>query len=223
MKHGEKRWMCWKPRRRFVKVRSAQGVEGWTDSNLLLTPQQMDDLRRLADSAAKLPSQGTATVFDPLNVHADPSRQSPSFFQIPESGAVEVIGHRVTPRIAPQSTAPPVHRSTLPAKKSKGKESKRSSTRCRTCPSRLLLPPTGSSSPVPVQPTSPVLRLPRQKSRVARRLDAGPDQRRQSRLGAFQNADHVDPRQKSAQYTRKVTASPPIFPLATSKTKRRTT
>jgi hypothetical protein len=31
-------------RRRFIKVRTAQGVEGWTDSNLLLTEQHMADL-----------------------------------------------------------------------------------------------------------------------------------------------------------------------------------
>ena len=97
--HGDKLEVL-ETRRRFVKVRTPQGIEGWTDSNLLLTPQQMDDLRRLADSAAKLPSQGTATVFDTLNIHAEPSRQSPSFFQIPEAGAVEVIGHRIAPRVS---------------------------------------------------------------------------------------------------------------------------
>src|SRR5712671_252851 len=79
-----------------LKLRTAQGVEGWTDSNLLLTEQHMNDLRRLADSAAKLPSQGSATVYDVLNMHTEPTRLSPSFFQIPEGAAVEVIGHKLT-------------------------------------------------------------------------------------------------------------------------------
>jgi hypothetical protein len=121
-KHGEKLDVL-ETRRRFVKVRTAEGVEGWTDSNLLLTPQQMDDLKKLADSAAKLPTEGSATVFDTLNVHAEPNRQSPSFFQVPEGGAVEVIGHRVAPRVAPVvPSAAPVVRKTTPARKSKGKE-----------------------------------------------------------------------------------------------------
>ena len=125
VKHGEKLDVL-ETRRRFVKVRTAQGLEGWTDSNLLLTPQQMDDLRKLADAAAKLPSQGAATVYDALNMHAEPSRQSPSFFQIPESGSVEVIGHRIAPRFSQAPVvAPPVRRSST-AKKTKGKESKRS-------------------------------------------------------------------------------------------------
>jgi hypothetical protein len=117
--HGE-RLEILETRRRFVRVRTPEGVEGWTDENLLLTQPQMDDLHRLAESAAKLPSQGTATVYDALNMHAEPNRQSPSFYQIPESGSVEVIGHRVAPRYPAAPPPPaPVHRASVPAKKSK--------------------------------------------------------------------------------------------------------
>ena len=114
-------------RRRFVKVRTPEGVVGWTDANLLLSPVQMEDLRRLAEMAGKLPSMGKASVFDALNMHVDPSRQSPSFYQIPESGSVDVIAHKVAPRIAP--VAPqhaPVRRSAPSSKKTKAKESRRS-------------------------------------------------------------------------------------------------
>jgi len=112
-------------RRRFIKVRTAQGVEGWTDSNLLLTEQHMADLRRLAESAAKLPSQGSATVYDVLNMHTEPRRQSPSFFQIPEGGTVEVIGHQLTQHggSPPAPRAAPVVRKSAPPKK-KGKDGK---------------------------------------------------------------------------------------------------
>jgi Bacterial SH3 domain len=49
-------------RRRFVKVRTSQGVEGWTDENLLLTEKQMEGLRWLADNSKRFPSQGVATA-----------------------------------------------------------------------------------------------------------------------------------------------------------------
>jgi len=104
VQHGE-RLAVLETRRRFVRVRTAQGVEGWTDSASLLTQQQVDDLNKLAASVAHFPSQGTGTVFDALNVHTAPSRQAPSFAQIPENGTLEVIGHRVTPRSTP-SAAP---------------------------------------------------------------------------------------------------------------------
>jgi hypothetical protein len=132
-RHGDKLDVL-EMRRRFIKVRTAEGVVGWTDSNLLLSPQQMDDLRRLAETAARLPSQGSATAFDVLNIHAEPSRQSPSFFQIPESGVVEVIAHRLTPRVTPQPPVP-VRRSTVP-RRTRDKETKRAFA--------LLMPPPPS-------------------------------------------------------------------------------
>ena len=94
-------------RRRFVRVRTSKGLEGWTDANFLLSQQQVSDLDQLAEYAAKLPSQGSGTTYDSLNVHVGPSRQAPSFTQIPEGGAVEVLQHRVSPRTAVMPPAPP--------------------------------------------------------------------------------------------------------------------
>ncbi len=124
VRHGDKLDVL-ELRRRFIKVRTGQGVEGWTDSNLLLTDQQMDDLRRLAADAAKLASQGKATAFDTLNMHSAPARQSPSFFQIGENEPVDVIGHRLAPHSAPPEAVhlpAPVKRAV--PKKPKGKEAR---------------------------------------------------------------------------------------------------
>jgi hypothetical protein len=126
-KHGD-RLDVLETRRRFVRVRTEQGIVGWTDANLLLTQQQMDDLHRLAQSAAKLPSQGAATVLDTLNMHADPNRQSPSFYQIPEAGSVDVIGHRVAPRYPPAAPSVPVHHASPPASARKSKAKVKGST-----------------------------------------------------------------------------------------------
>ncbi len=110
-------------RRRFVRVRTDKGVEGWTDARDLLSEQQMADLRKLAESTAKLPSQGDATVFAELNVHAEPYRTSPSFFQIAEGATVEVVGHRVTPHgPPPASLKAPVKRAASASKKAAAKK-----------------------------------------------------------------------------------------------------
>jgi len=99
LQHGE-RLEVLETRRRFVRVRTSKGLEGWTDANYLLSQQQVADLDRLAEFAAKLPSQGKGTTFDSLNVHTAPSRQAPSFTQITEGGAADVLVHRVSPRNA---------------------------------------------------------------------------------------------------------------------------
>lgn len=92
VKHGEQLDVI-QVRRRFVRVRTNAGAEGWTDARNLLTPEQMEDLQELAKHAAKLPSQGDGAVYDTLNMHAEPSRQSTSFYQITEGMRVEVVDH----------------------------------------------------------------------------------------------------------------------------------
>jgi hypothetical protein len=136
VKHGDKLDVL-ELRRRFIKVRTAQGIEGWTDSNLLLTDQQMDDLRHLANDASKLISQGKATPFDVLNMHSAPVRQSPSFFQIAEGETVDVIGHRLTTHSA---VAEPVHLP-APAKRSVPKKPKAKDTKSTQAPPMPTPPP----------------------------------------------------------------------------------
>ncbi len=124
VKHGEKLDIL-EYKRRFVKVRTAQGAEGWTDNRQLLTPEQMAGLRRMAESASKYPSQGAATVFEPLNMHTEPNRVSPSFWQIPNDAKVDVIGHKLAPRTqAPQNAAvTPAPQPRTPRRKSKDRSS----------------------------------------------------------------------------------------------------
>ncbi len=91
VKHGDRLDII-DVRRRLVRVRTVNGAEGWVDANLLLSAQQMDELRKLAEDSRKLPSQGAATVFEALNMHTEPNRPSPSFHQIPEGGAGRSAG-----------------------------------------------------------------------------------------------------------------------------------
>ncbi len=195
VKHGDKLDVI-EIRRRFIKVRTAQGVEGWTDSNLLLTDQQMGDLRRLAEDAAKLESQGKATPFDVLNMHSAPARQSPSFFQIAEGESVEVIGHRLAPHAAPPEPVrlpAPVKRAP-PTKKSKAKEAKAAQAppdaTSSAASSKLAgsFQTSGRRAPG-THATCPTCA----RGRAAvRRLEPGTDQGRQGRLGAGPHVDDVD-------------------------------
>jgi hypothetical protein len=84
--------------RRWYKVRTKKGVEGWTDDRELLDTGQMNRLKELAKETAGLPSQGVATTFDTLNLHTEPNRFSPSFLQVKEGEKFDVIAHRVLAR-----------------------------------------------------------------------------------------------------------------------------
>jgi hypothetical protein len=139
LKHGD-RVEILQTRRRFVKVRTEKGVEGWTDNRQLMTPEQMKELSDFSERSATLPSQGSATVFGTLNMHAEPSRQSPSFYQIAEGLPVEVIGHRISPRVAPAPPPPPrIAKPVQPAKKKKAEKAELT----------IPLPPKGPSPKPP--------------------------------------------------------------------------
>lgn len=100
VKHGD-RLQILQRRRRFLKVRTERGLEGWIDERLLLSPDEIAELRQFSDQSKSMPSQGVASTYDTLNIHTEPNRRSPSFLQVKEGEKLEVIGHRVTPRVTP--------------------------------------------------------------------------------------------------------------------------
>ncbi len=98
--HGERLEII-QQRRRFLKVRTRKGQEGWTDERLLLSTAEVARLKRFNQQARSLPSQGTATTYDALNIHTEPSRYSPSFVQVKQGEKFDVLGHELAPRKAP--------------------------------------------------------------------------------------------------------------------------
>ena len=123
LKHGDKLDVI-ESRRRFVKVRTQQGQAGWTDDHQLLSPEQMQGLDRQAAAAKNMPSQGTASVYEALNMHADPTRSSPGFEQLKEGTKVDVLEHRLVSRVpqAPPTILAPVPKPKPTHRRSKGKD-----------------------------------------------------------------------------------------------------
>lgn len=121
VKHGD-RLEILQQRRRFLRVRTPSGAEGWTDERQLIAVEDMQKLRDLAKRAHQMPVQGQATSFGDLNVHTQPARQSPSFLQIRENEKVDVLLHTTTPRteLPRKPLIPPVQ----PRKKSVAEEKK---------------------------------------------------------------------------------------------------
>ncbi len=157
VKHGD-RLEILQRRRRFLRVRTPAGAEGWTDERLLLSADDMASLRDLAVRAARLPAQGQATTYGDLNVHTLPARQSPSFLQIKEKDKVDVLAHIVAPRtdLPRKPLIPP------PPKRAK-LEPKRATAR----PSKYPPPP------MPKPPTPPADWLDLSKTDLDEEEDAG--------------------------------------------------
>jgi len=110
VKHGDHLEIL-RVHRVFVQVRTAGGAEGWTSASQLMSAGDMEDMKQLAERAAKMPVQGEATVYDALNVHTLPASHSPSFMQLAAKEKFAVLAHVVAPRIdlprAPLVPPPP--------------------------------------------------------------------------------------------------------------------
>jgi hypothetical protein len=106
VRHGERVEIVQR-RRRFLRVRTSGGAEGWTEERQLLNTAELESLKDLSERAAKLPSQGLGVPFNgDLNVHTQPDRLSPSFLLIKEKEKVDVLAHVMLPRV--QSQRPPL-------------------------------------------------------------------------------------------------------------------
>jgi SH3-like domain-containing protein len=123
VKHGDKLEIL-QTRRKFLRVRTPDRKEGWTDERSLLAAADMKALRDLAKNSAKLPNQGVAIAYQPLNIHTQPSMTSPSFLQLKENDKVEVLQSMLLPRTDAARTPliPPAPKKTkAPPKKDRSK------------------------------------------------------------------------------------------------------
>jgi hypothetical protein len=149
VKHGE-RLDVLSVRRRFMRVRTASGAEGWCDSEKLLTTEQMARLRAVAEAAAKLPSQAEATVFDARNVHTEPHRLAPSFLMLKEEERFHVLGHRLVARGPYESeVTKKIEKASAPLPRKRPGRSSKSKDRPKK-DDDVELPPMPAAPPVPV-------------------------------------------------------------------------
>lgn len=115
-------------KRRFVQVKTDKGAEGWVDSRQLLSKQQMDQLIEDSRREVSLPSMGSATVFDALNMHIEPDRLSAAFAQIAAGASVDVLAHKAAPKTTAPASAPNLAFVKTPAPPSKHSRKQRNKT-----------------------------------------------------------------------------------------------
>lgn len=100
LKHGDKVEII-DVQRKMVKVETSSGSQGWVDSADLLSSDQMKEIQKDREKQRALPVQGSATAFEILNIHIEPTRRSPAFAQIAEGGTVQILGRTRAPKNAP--------------------------------------------------------------------------------------------------------------------------
>jgi len=90
VKNGERVEVLEKSKR-FVRVRSPRGEEGWMESRHLVGPEVADAFAQLAREGASLPAQGRGAARAELNMHSTPGRDTDHFYRLDDGTKVEIL------------------------------------------------------------------------------------------------------------------------------------
>jgi hypothetical protein len=87
--------------KRFVRVRSPRGEEGWIQERYLTDQQTYDQFQRLAEQFKNAQAQATATTEDQVKVHVLPGRKTGYLYLLNEKQKVEMLQRQTVDRNAP--------------------------------------------------------------------------------------------------------------------------
>src|SRR5689334_3309408 len=87
--------------KRFLRVRSPRGEEGWVQERFLADQATFDQFQRLADQFKSTPAQATATTEEQVKVHVLPGRKTGYLYLLNEKQKVDMLQRQTVDRNAP--------------------------------------------------------------------------------------------------------------------------
>ncbi|HWS97299.1 MAG TPA: SH3 domain-containing protein [Candidatus Methylomirabilis sp.] len=133
--------------RRFVRVRTDKGVEGWIEQRSLVSQEVYDGFQKLAADTRAQEVQGHGATRAELNMHLTPSRDGEHLYQLKEGEKVEILKRATTDKNAPKPPPPPKP-GAPPKPQTKGKDQKAGTTPPQT-------PAATDASPPATPPAKP--------------------------------------------------------------------
>lgn len=77
--------------RRFARVRTAAGIEGWVEQRYLVSQQVYDGFQKLEQAEKGAVAQGTATTRNDLNLHVEPGRDTEHLYQLNQGSKISLL------------------------------------------------------------------------------------------------------------------------------------
>jgi hypothetical protein len=93
--------------RRFARVRTASGAEGWIEQRSLVPQSVYDGFQRLAQQAQNAPVQATGTTRNDTNIHLDPGRETEHLYQLNQGSKVSIVKRATAEKTVPGAPAKP--------------------------------------------------------------------------------------------------------------------
>lgn len=91
--------------KRFVRVRTAQKVEGWVELRALVPRETYDQFQQLVKENRATPVEGHGLTRVELNMHVSPGRETDTLYQLGENSKVEILKRTTTGRATPEEIA----------------------------------------------------------------------------------------------------------------------
>jgi len=77
--------------RRFARVRTANGLEGWVEQRYLVNQKVFDAFQNMAQQEKDSPVEGIATTRNETNLHVEPGRDTEHLYQLAEGAKVSIM------------------------------------------------------------------------------------------------------------------------------------
>src|SRR5579871_367011 len=100
VKNGERLAVLEKSRR-FVRVRTADGKEGWVEERYLVGQDVFDQMQKLADDNRNAPVMASGATENDTNIHIAPGRDSEHLYQLKEGAKVQILKRATAPKSRP--------------------------------------------------------------------------------------------------------------------------
>jgi SH3-like domain-containing protein len=77
--------------RRFARVRTSTGAEGWLEQRYLVSKETYDAFQKLAEEVRNEPAQATGIAHNQTNIHLEPERDAEHLYQIDQGAKLSVL------------------------------------------------------------------------------------------------------------------------------------
>ena len=93
--------------RRFARVRTAVGAEGWIEQRSLVPQSVYDGFQKLAQQQQNVPVQATGTTRNDTNIHLDAGRETEHLYQLNQGSKVSILKRATAEKTVPGAMAKP--------------------------------------------------------------------------------------------------------------------
>jgi SH3-like domain-containing protein len=91
--------------RRFARVRTSTGVEGWIEQRYLISRETYDAFQKLTEQTRNDPVQATGTAHNQTNIHLQPNRGAEHLYQIDQGAKLSVLKRASSEKALPGAPA----------------------------------------------------------------------------------------------------------------------